>query len=346
MKRSFFSVVFTLLVLSAFTQVSGEFIVKGDINTYYPVAFTDNGGFVATELNLGRSFVHQDGNWRGAFISKFRFHANNWGSGAAFIDADIKQNTSAGVVAITNFIGGWIDASTANSSFQIVIWLRGGTTTYFYNSNYAVNPVIYDGVQNALPFQISGGPAATPKTVPDSYVDVLGMNNSLDVSAGGNIIARGPGLNFFNGKVGIGTSTTGSNTLAVEGTIGARKVVVTVTNPFPDYVFKKEYELPSLDSVSKFIRANSHLPGVISEDSVKKNGLDLGNNQIALLKKIEELILYAIEQNNKAKDQDNLLKLQANEIKELQRQNLQLANLQQQIDALKTLVDYHSVQSK
>src|ERR1700760_3288576 len=49
-----------------------------------------------------------------------------------------------------------------------------------------------------------------------------------------------------NGNVGIGTANVGSNKLAVEGTIGARKVVVTQVSPFADYVFEKTYHLPSL----------------------------------------------------------------------------------------------------
>jgi len=115
-----------------------------------------------------------------------------------------------------------------------------------------------------------------------------------------------------NGNLAIGTTSAGSNKLAVEGTIGARKVVVTQTNPFPDYVFEQGYQLPALDSVSKFIQANHHLPDVPSADSVARNGLDLGSNQAALLKKIEELTLYLIEQ------QDEIKKLKEHDM-ELQR---------------------------
>jgi len=99
------------------------------------------------------------------------------------------------------------------------------------------------------------------------------------------------------GNVGIGTTAPGTNKLAVEGTIAARKVVVTITSPFPDYVFKKDYRLPSLSSVGRYIRSNGHLPEMPAADSVQKNGLDLGGNQTLLVKKIEELTLYLLEQN-------------------------------------------------
>jgi hypothetical protein len=104
---------------------------------------------------------------------------------------------------------------------------------------------------------------------------------------------------IYNGNIGIGTSSPGSSKLAVEGTISARKVVVTLANPFPDYVFKKQYKLLPLDSLERYIKTESHLPGMPSADSVEKSGLDLGNNQELLLKKIEELTLYAIDQQRR-----------------------------------------------
>ena len=48
-----------------------------------------------------------------------------------FIDVDVKNGITAQAV-IKNFIGGWADATSFNSDFKIVIWLRGGSTTYYY----------------------------------------------------------------------------------------------------------------------------------------------------------------------------------------------------------------------
>ncbi len=124
-----------------------------------------------------------------------------------------------------------------------------------------------------------------------------------------------------NGSVGIGTINTGSNKLAVDGTIGARKVIVTQTNPFPDYVFKPGYHPISLESLSAYIRVNRHLPEIPTADSVAANGLDLGGDQTLLLKKIEELTLYAIEQNKK-----------------FLAQGRQLASLRKELDQLKKKV--------
>jgi len=121
----------------------------------------------------------------------------------------------------------------------------------------------------------------------------VSQSSAADINATNTFIPRL--IITPSGNMGIGTTNPGSNKLAVEGTIGARKVVVTQANPFPDYVFHKNYPLPSLDSVQRYIAANHHLSEVPSADTVAKNGLDVGGVEVVLLKKIEELTLYVIE---------------------------------------------------
>jgi hypothetical protein len=114
------------------------------------------------------------------------------------------------------------------------------------------------------------------------------------------------------GDVGIGTNDTKGYKLAVNGEAIANKIVVK-QYPWADYVFDNDYDLKPLDEVEKYIRQNRHLPEVPSAKEVEKNGLDLGNTQATLLKKIEELTLYLIEQNKQ-------LKAQQTQIDELKRQ--------------------------
>ncbi|MBN1599401.1 MAG: hypothetical protein JW894_13995 [Bacteroidales bacterium] len=63
-----------------------------------------------------------------------------------------------------------------------------------------------------------------------------------------------------------------------------------------DYVFRDSYELRTLNEVEKFISENNHLPEVPSEEEVITNGVNLGEMNALLLKKIEELTLYIIGQ--------------------------------------------------
>jgi hypothetical protein len=65
---------------------------------------------------------------------------------------------------------------------------------------------------------------------------------------------------------------------------------------WPDYVFASDFELRSLDEVATFIEENQHLPEIPSAAEIAKNGLDVGGMNILLLKKVEELTLYILQQ--------------------------------------------------
>ena len=51
----------------------------------------------------------------------------------------------------------------------------------------------------------------------------------------------------------------------------------------------------SLNEVEKFINENRHLPEIPSAQEVVKNGVELKEMNVLLLKKVEELTLYVIE---------------------------------------------------
>ncbi|MRG46030.1 hypothetical protein GFS24_12955 [Chitinophaga sp. SYP-B3965] len=120
-------------------------------------------------------------------------------------------------------------------------------------------------------------------------------------------------------NVGIGTTAPGPYKLAVEGTIGARKVKVTGVLPWADFVFEPAYVLPTLAEIEAHIRSNKHLPGIPSAAEIKENGLDLGDMQQKQMQKIEELTLYLIEINKKLAAQDAIIAEQQKEIKELKK---------------------------
>lgn len=97
------------------------------------------------------------------------------------------------------------------------------------------------------------------------------------------------------GDVGIGTTSPDSK-LTVKGKIHAEEVKIDLNIPVPDYVFETEYDLRNLSELESFIQINKHLPEVPSATEVKDNGLAIGEMQMILLKKIEELTLYIIDQ--------------------------------------------------
>ncbi|NHA06369.1 TMF family protein [Mucilaginibacter sp. HC2] len=106
-----------------------------------------------------------------------------------------------------------------------------------------------------------------------------------------------------NGNVLIG-KTTQTNTaykLDVAGGIRANQVVVNTNGA--DFVFDRSYHLPALSSVKDYIAQNHHLPEIEPASQMQKEGLNVGDNQIKLLQKIEELTLYLIDEHKKNKDQ-------------------------------------------
>jgi hypothetical protein len=107
-------------------------------------------------------------------------------------------------------------------------------------------------------------------------------------------------VSLMTGAVGIGTTSINdpNNKLFVEKGIRTRKVTVDAT-VWPDNVFDCRYDLPSLGVVARYIRVNHHLADLPSADSVAKNGLNLGDNEAAILKKVEELTLYVIALDKK-----------------------------------------------
>lgn len=102
-----------------------------------------------------------------------------------------------------------------------------------------------------------------------------------------------------DGNVAIGTPDAEGYKLAVKGDAIFTKIKVKQHESWPDYVFHKNYQLRPLHELEAFIKKNNHLPEVPSAADVKVNGIDVAENQAALLKKIEELTLYIIEQNKR-----------------------------------------------
>lgn len=122
--------------------------------------------------------------------------------------------------------------------------------------------------------------------------------NSQPVPAGGLWLSTNNTDAFILNSVGIGTNPISNYKLAVDGKIRSREVKVDNDN-WADYVFFKDYKLPTLQEVEQHIQEKGHLINIPSAAEVEANGIELGEMNKLLLEKIEELTLYVIEQEKR-----------------------------------------------
>ncbi|MDO5981445.1 fibronectin type III domain-containing protein [Flavivirga spongiicola] len=157
---------------------------------------------------------------------------------------------------------------------------------------------------NVLSYQVTRLTAATAYNFTVTALDTAGnesvASNTLpittNVSSGGgsgNWTLNNQDVYYNTGNVGIGTETPDEK-LAVNGNIHAKEIRVDL-NDWPDYVFTKEYDLPTLKQVAEYIKSNGHLPNIPSAKEVEESGIQLGEMNAKLLEKIEELTLYTLQ---------------------------------------------------
>jgi hypothetical protein len=162
------------------------------------------------------------------------------------------------------------------------------------------NLVLGSTSDNGNKLQVTGNANVTGNvTVSGSAIRFAGLSGDNSVN---RILAADVNGNlYYRDASSLALNETMNSDLAVNGRISAQKMLITQTGRWPDYVFSKHYKLPSLSEVENFISQNNHLPGIPSAAEVEKKGIDVGCNQAAQLRKIEELTLYIIQQDKELK---------------------------------------------
>ncbi|MCX8523419.1 hypothetical protein OF897_05750 [Chryseobacterium formosus] len=123
-------------------------------------------------------------------------------------------------------------------------------------------------------------------------------------------------VSYLNGKLGMGTNSINQSNgdgyrLFVKDGIKTEKVKVEIAanNGWADYVFKKDYKLMSLNDLQSYINEKGHLPEVPTTEEAIANGIELKEMNILLLKKIEELTLYTLQQQKNIDDQNTRIEM-------------------------------------
>ena len=141
------------------------------------------------------------------------------------------------------------------------------------------------------------------------------------------IVADSSGNLYTRSAASLALDNPIRSALAVNGTIKSKKIIIS-PDEWADYVLDSSYRLPQLTAVESYIRREHHLPGIPSAATIQKDSLDVGAGQAALLKKIEELTLYTIDQDKKLNDQTQ----------KLAHQDQQLSELKAELQELKAII--------
>ncbi|MFZ4678823.1 MAG: beta strand repeat-containing protein [Flavobacterium sp.] len=194
---------------------------------------------------------------------------------------------------------------TLSQTGNTVTLSNGGGSFNIPNTSVTAgtNVTVSGSGTSASPYVISAGDASL-------YAN-NGTINSATTTNGNRVVTMNNSNIWFqsaasdtNSKIYIGTSatyptTSGNYKLFVEGGILTEKVKVALrsTANWADYVFEKNYDLMPLKNVEEYIAIHKHLPGIDSASELAKNGLDLAEMQAKHMAKIEEMMLYIIDQN-------------------------------------------------
>lgn len=234
-----------------------------------------------------------------------------------------------------------INITNTGNSYGIIYTDFGSfTSTNASGAGYIGTYAATSGMQSALALVPTVGQSSTAGYRGlwiSPYEQTLGSGKHYLVDVGTNTAASGSGThtskfivdntgNVFipSGNLTVGTTDSKGYMFAVNGSAVATSMTVKLNSNWPDYVFKKDYQLPALADVKAYIDQNHHLPDMPSAAEVVKEGLNLGETNKQLTKKVEELTLYTIEKDEQIKAQQNELNEIKGQLRELTEQIKQM----------------------
>lgn len=165
------------------------------------------------------------------------------------------------------------------------------------------------------PLSATGNDLTVNKFLPMTNEWELYVGPLVDPQKGASIAIKA----LANGNVGIGT-TNPTDMLTVAGKIGAREIKVS-TNAGADFVFEADYQLPALTDLENFVKTNKHLPDIPTAKQMVENGVNLGELNIKLMQKVEELTLHLIEKEKQLEMQAKKLSGVEERLKKLESKN-------------------------
>ncbi|MDP1620898.1 MAG: hypothetical protein Q8M08_01030 [Bacteroidales bacterium] len=131
-----------------------------------------------------------------------------------------------------------------------------------------------------------------------------GVGNEMELWGKASGTNYGPHMQVSrnSGNVAFGNTFAAGYKLSVSGKIICTELRVNQVADWPDYVFKKGYDLMPVARLGSFIEEHGHLPNIPPAAEIAKSGLEVGEMQRRMMEKIEELTLYMIEHQKQIND--------------------------------------------
>jgi len=283
--------------------IQGNTISADNVPHYIAMTLDGDYGNATGNYSQIRSYSNLYSGWG----SQLTFHTSQYGVANTLAERmriDANGNVGIGTASPTTKLQ-LGDFNNGAASNQLVIpgtynfeQMRLGQTG---NGNMALELVNHTGVASSYGVRFlvnvdSGAPGLQLQCAsPTTDYTSLSYNTGLYMNLSGNIA--------------IGTTTVPSGyKFAVNGSMIATSVYVKAYTDWPDYIFDKGHTLMSPAELKNYVDKNKHLPEIPSAAEVKQNGQDLGEMNKMLLKKVEELTLYMIEQNKRIENLEEALK--------------------------------------
>lgn len=303
---------------------------------------------IAKDLAVDGEIISLGGNSNNGIINnKFSMRVNidadNNHTDESFIIGNNQESINQNNVLFKVQENGSVGIGTSSPQAKLDVWgtarIHGAGNTDFTalqlrasSANGDIVKIAFTGDGNGNYAQIAG--QATGKTVDGGTANLGKLIFRTRQGGDGEIGNMGDRMVInHRGQVGIGVNDVeGDYNLQVAGSVKINSSLSAETIKTrqwaietPDYVFEKDYKLTSLPEVEKFVKANKHLPEIPNDKQFKKDGMNVGEMNMRLLKKVEELTLYAIDQEKRVREQERRdLKLEE-EIRSLRKIIHQLA---------------------
>ena len=235
------------------------------------------------------------------------------GIGTRMVVAD--ANGKLGIQPLSTVVSTWEKFSNSKIAYYAGDVCVGSTinlTKFNISGNTAIFPALgaTDGVEGPY-FGFTN--SNTDFTNASDPIYFTRINEAPNKSTLRLIIGDDPGWDVAEDKFEIGAKTgtgftpvasfksTGKSTFY--GIVDAKEFhACVVPGTCPDFVFQKGYNLMSLKDLKTYIDKNNHLPEVESAAIMEANGMDMKQMNLTLLKKVEELTIYLLNQNAEMQD--------------------------------------------